>query len=40
MHIEDYGGETFLSENVAIALLQEFNQSLERCDTVFINCII
>lgn len=40
MHIEDYGGETFLSEIVAIALLQEFNQSLERCCTVFIICII
>ncbi|VVC29722.1 Hypothetical protein CINCED_3A010914 [Cinara cedri] len=34
MHIEDYGGETFLSENVAIAFLQEFNQSLERCCTL------
>lgn len=34
MHIEDYGGETFLSESVATSLLQEFNQSLDRCCTV------
>jgi hypothetical protein len=36
MHIEDYGGETFLSEYVATSLLQEFNQALDRCCTVFI----
>lgn len=36
MHIEDYGGETFLSESVAISLLQDFNQALDRCCTVFI----
>lgn len=35
MHIENYGGETFLSENVATSLLQEFNHSLDRCLTVF-----
>lgn len=36
MHIEDYGGETFLSEYVATSLIQEFNQALDRCCTVFI----
>jgi len=40
MHIEDYGGETFLSEYVATSLIQEFNQALDRCCTVFIICII
>ncbi|XP_025419969.1 exocyst complex component 5 [Sipha flava] len=34
MHIEDYGGETFLSEYVATSLLQEFNQALDRCCTL------
>lgn len=38
MHIEDYGGETFLSEYVASSLIQEFNQALDRCCTVFIIC--
>lgn len=36
MHIEDYGGETFLSELIASSLLQEFNQALDRCCTVII----
>lgn len=36
MHIEDYGGETFLSESVAISLLQDFNKALDRCCTVII----
>lgn len=40
IHIEDYGGETFLSEHVASALLQEFNQALDRCYTVFIVYLI
>lgn len=40
MHIEDYGGETFLSEYVATSLLQEFNQALDRCCTVFIIYIL
>jgi len=40
MHIEDYGGETFLSEYVATSLIQEFNQALDRCCTVSIICII
>lgn len=40
MHIEDYGGETFLSEYVATSLIQEFNQALDRCCTVFIIYII
>ncbi|KAI5706748.1 hypothetical protein M8J75_010973 [Diaphorina citri] len=30
-NIEDYGGETFLSVEVAIALLQETKMALERC---------
>ncbi|KAL5238755.1 hypothetical protein ACI65C_006165 [Semiaphis heraclei] len=34
MHIEDYGGETFLSEYVASSLIQEFNQALDRCCTL------
>ncbi|KAK6639613.1 hypothetical protein RUM43_007886 [Polyplax serrata] len=29
--IEDYGGETFVSEEVAIALLQESKSSFQRC---------
>lgn len=29
--IENYGGETFLSEEVAINLLQELKQSFQRC---------
>lgn len=32
--IEDYGGETFLSEEVAIALLQRSKLALERCRTL------
>jgi len=40
MHIEDYGGETFLSEYVATSLIQEFNQALDRCCTVIIIYII
>lgn len=29
--VEDYGGETFLSEELAIKMLQEANASLKRC---------
>ena len=32
--IEDYGGETFVSEEVAIALLQESKTSFQRCQLV------
>lgn len=32
--IENYGGETFLSEELAIHLLQEMKQSFQRCQTV------
>lgn len=32
--IEDYGGETFLSEEVAIALLQETKLAFQRCQDV------
>lgn len=32
--IEDYGGETFLSEEVAIALLQETKLAFQRCQVV------
>ncbi|XP_050438266.1 exocyst complex component 5 [Adelges cooleyi] len=34
MRIENYGGETFLSEDVAALLLQEFNHALDRCCTL------
>ncbi|XP_063705149.1 exocyst complex component 5 [Culicoides brevitarsis] len=29
--IDDFGGETFLSEELAIAMLQEYSQAFERC---------
>jgi hypothetical protein len=32
--IENYGGETFLSEEVAIALLQESKLAFRRCELV------
>lgn len=32
--IEDYGGETFLSEEVSIALLQETKLAFQRCQVV------
>lgn len=32
--IEDYGGETFISEEVAIAILQDSKLSLQRCQVV------
>lgn len=32
--IEDYGGETFVSEEIAIAILQESKFSLQRCQLV------
>lgn len=32
--IDDYGGETFLSEELAINLLQESTAAFERCRTV------
>lgn len=32
--IEDYGGETFLSEEVAIAILQEAKLAFQRCQVV------
>jgi hypothetical protein len=32
--IENYGGETFLSEEVAIALLQESKLAFKRCELV------
>lgn len=35
--IEDYGGETFVSEEVAIALLQETKTSIQRCQLVMRN---
>lgn len=31
---ENYGGETFLSEEVAISLLQETKQAFKRCQMV------
>lgn len=34
--IEDYGGETFLSEELAINILQESKQSYQRCKMVII----
>lgn len=41
MHIDDFGGETFLSENVTNNILQEFNLAIDRCCTVLIfECII
>jgi len=36
MLIDDYGSETFLSENVANSILQQFNLALDRCYTVLI----
>lgn len=32
--VENYGGETFLSEEVAISLLQESKLALQRCQMV------
>jgi hypothetical protein len=32
--IENYGGETFLSEEVAISLLQESKLAFKRCELV------
>lgn len=32
--VENYGGETFLSEEVAISLLQETKQAFKRCQMV------
>lgn len=32
--VEDYGGETFLSEELAIKMLQEANSALKRCRTL------
>jgi len=37
MHINDFHGETFLSDNVANSILKEFNLAIDRCSTVFIN---
>ena len=40
--IENYGGETFLSQEVAINLLQESKMAFKRCQVVgaqFIKCI-
>ncbi|GBP15435.1 Exocyst complex component 5 [Eumeta japonica] len=31
VQVEDYGGETFLSEELAIKMLQEANAALKRC---------
>jgi hypothetical protein len=39
--IENYGGETFLSEEMAITLLQESKLAFKRCQLVRVNnCII
>ena len=35
--IENYGGETFLSEEIAIQLLQESKLAFKRCEVV---CIV
>jgi hypothetical protein len=36
MNVETYGGETFLSEEVAISILQEMRMAFGRCNLVLL----
>lgn len=37
LNVESFGGETFLSEEVAINILQETKQAFQRCQLVSID---
>lgn len=40
MNVETYGGETFLSEEVAINILQETKNAFQRCQLVIFYIIL
>lgn len=37
--VENYGGETFLSQEVAINLMQEYKLAFKRCEMVCCVCV-